>query len=246
MGQMGAALVTGATKRIGLAIAERLVAAGYGVVLHASPRSQAQGETEAARLGAHLVTGDLADPEACARIVAEAAQKCGGFTLLVNNAALFEPDSPEKTDLVLWERQFAVNLRAPVLLAQHFVEQAPAGDAAIVNVIDQRVLRPTPLFFSYTLAKSALWTATQTMAQAFAERGIRVNAVGPGPVLPNAMDGDAGFSKEIEGVPLHRAVAPEDVAEAVLYLARARNVTGQLIAVDSGQHLSWRTPDVIA
>ena len=139
-----------------------------------------------------------------------------------------------------------------ILLAQAFATQAvTAGedaarqDAAIINIIDQRVLRPTPQFFSYTLSKSALWTATRTMAQAYAERGVRVNAIGPGPVLPNAKDGDKGFSKEVEGVPLHRAVDPAEIAAAVLYLAEARAVTGQMIAVDAGQHLGWRTPDVV-
>lgn len=225
----GTALVTGGAKRIGLQIATRLAAAGWDLVLHASARSIARAEAEAARLAAAS---------------SRSAAAPGPLRLLVNNAAVFEVDTAEALDLDLWDRHFAINLRAPVVLAQAFAAQART-DAAIVNIIDQRVLRPTPQFFSYTLAKSALWTATRTMAQAFAERGIRVNAVGPGPVLPNATDGDEGFSIEVEGVPLHRAVEPDEIAEAVLYLAEARAVTGQLIAVDAGQHLGWRTPDVV-
>ena len=248
----GAALVTGAARRIGLRIATRLAEAGFDLALHASARSKAGAEAEAARLAAAhgvravALTAELADPLACEALVRQAHEMLGPLRLLVNNAAIFEADSVEALDLALWERVFAVNLRAPVMLARDFAAQVePGRDAAIVNLIDQRVLRPTPQFFSYTLAKSALWTATRTMAQAFAERGVRVNAVGPGPVLPNDTDGDAGFSIEVEGVPLHRAVDPDEIACAVLYLAEARAVTGQMIAVDAGQHLGWRTPDVV-
>ena len=245
----GAALVTGAARRIGLAIATRLAEAGYSVVLHTSASSRDKAEAEAARLAARghevrVLVADLADADACARLVREAREAMGALRLLVNNAAVLKVDRIEALDLAVWDCHFAVNLRAPVLLAQAFAAQAE-DEAAIVNIIDQRVLRPTPQFFSYTLAKSALWTATRTMAQALAERGVRVNAVGPGPTLPNGMDGEAGFSKEVEGVPLRRAVDPDEIAAAVLYLAEARGVTGQIIAVDAGQHLGWRTPDVV-
>jgi NAD(P)-dependent dehydrogenase (short-subunit alcohol dehydrogenase family) len=249
--QKRAALVTGAARRIGLQITARLVEAGWSVALHASSQSREKAEAEAARfrtLGAMVtvVVADLADPLACGRLVGEAVSAVGPLRLLVNNAAVFEADTAEAIDPALWDRQFAINLRAPVLLSVDFAAHVQAGtDAAIINLIDQRVLRPTPQYFSYTLAKSALWTATRTMAQTYAERGIRVNAIGPGPVLPNERDGDAGFSKEVEGVPLHRAVSPDEIAAAVLYLADARGVTGQMIAVDAGQHLGWRTPDVV-
>ena len=246
----GTALVTGAARRIGLRIATRLAAAGYDLALHTSLRSRAAAEAEASaleRLGGKvaILAGDLADVAVCRTLVSRAAV-LGPVRLLVNNAALFEADSADAIDLDVWDRHFAINLRAPAILSQAFAAQVPPGaDACIVNLIDQRVLRPTPQFFSYTLTKAALWTATRTMAQAFAERGIRVNAVGPGPVLPNATDGDAGFSKETRGVPLRRAVDPDEIAAAVLYLAEARGVTGQMIAVDAGQHLGWRTPDVV-
>ena len=250
-----AALVTGAARRIGFAIAQLLMRAGWDVALHASPRSASEAREAAARLTAEcarsdartcVVVGDLTEATACAALVDEAAAALGPLRLLVNNAAIFEADAADALDLALWDRQFAVNLRAPVLLAGRFAAQAVVGaDAAIVNLVDQRVLRTTPRHFSYTLTKSALWTATRTMAQAFADRGVRVNAVGPGPVLPNPHEGDAGFSHEVDGVPLHRAVHPDEIAAAVLYLAEARGVTGQLIAVDAGQHLGWRTPDVV-
>ncbi len=251
----GAALVTGAARRIGLAVAQHLARAGWDVALHASPRSAAEARAAAARItseGARtcVVVGDLAEATTCATLVDEAAAALGPLRLLVNNAAIFEADGVDALDLALWDRQFAVNLRAPVLLAARFARQADAltrtgADVGIVNLVDQRVLRTTPRHFSYTLTKSALWTATRTMAQAFADRGVRVNAVGPGPVLPNADEGDDGFAREVDGVPLHRAVHPDEIAAAVLYLAEARGVTGQLIAVDAGQHLGWRTPDVV-
>ncbi len=246
------ALVTGAARRIGLQIATRLAAAGWDLALHASARSIARAEAEAARLAAEhgikaiALKADLAEADESAGLVDAARARLGRLHLLVNNAAIFEPDAADALDLELFDRQIAINLRAPVILASAFAAQVVAGDeASIVNIIDQRVLRPTPQYFSYTLAKSALWTATRTMAQAFAERGVRVNAIGPGPVLPNATDGGDGFSIEVKGVPLHRAVEPDEIAAAVLYLADARAVTGQMIAVDAGQHLGWRTPDVV-
>ncbi|MHB8883733.1 MAG: SDR family oxidoreductase [Methylovirgula sp.] len=244
------ALVTGAARRIGFAIAERLGARGYAVVIHCSEASLDEAKAATAALAgqgvaASIVVGDLLDPAAPARIIGEAGRAFGPLALLVNNAALFAEDSAFAIDLALWEQHFAVNLRAPLLLAQHFVAQVPAGsEAAIVNIIDQRVLKPTPQFFSYTLTKAALWAATRSMAQAFAPLQIRVNGVGPGPVLPNAPQGEEGFAAEVAGLPLKHAVAPEEIAEAVLYLAEARSVTGQLIAVDSGQHLGWETPDI--
>jgi NAD(P)-dependent dehydrogenase (short-subunit alcohol dehydrogenase family) len=248
------ALVTGAVRRIGLAIVERLAQSGYAVALHCSPASKGEGEAAAARLMAQIagarifaVAGDLADPETPARIIADAAAALGPVSLLVNNASVFIADAAPSFEIDVWDRHFAVNLRAPVLLARAFAEQVAAGaEASIVNIIDQRVWRPTPQFFSYTLSKSALWTATQTLAQAFAPRRIRVNGVGPGPVLPNEEQGADLFAQEAANVPLGQRVDVGDIAEAVLYLASARNVTGQMIAVDAGQHLAWQTPDVLA
>ncbi len=247
---MAVALVTGAARRIGLKIAERLAAAGYDLALHCSETSYADAQEAAARCErsgskTFVVAADLLDPAAPARIVSVAANALGPLDLLVNNASIFEEDNAFSVDLDLWERHFAINLRAPVLLAQAFVRHA-AREAAIVNIVDQRVFRPTPQFFSYSLTKSALWWATRTMAQAFAPRGIRVNAVGPGPVLPNEPQGAKGFAEEVAGVPLRHAVGEDEIADAVLYFAEAKSVTGQMIAVDAGQHLAWETPDIVA
>jgi NAD(P)-dependent dehydrogenase (short-subunit alcohol dehydrogenase family) len=247
----GVALVTGAAKGIGRRIAGRLAGAGYSVVLHSSGRSKAQAEAAAAQIQAQgglacVLACDLREPGALAGLIAKAAAIFGPLTLLVNNAAIFESDEAATFDLELLEKHFEVNLRAPIVLSRDFAAQVPSGrEGAIINIIDQRVFRPTPQFFTYSLSKSALWAATRTMAQAFAPKGIRVNAAGPGPVSPNYSQGEAGFAQEVRGVPLARAVPADDVASAVLYLASARNVTGQMIAVDAGQHLAWKTPDVV-
>jgi NAD(P)-dependent dehydrogenase (short-subunit alcohol dehydrogenase family) len=250
MASAGVALVTGAAKGIGRTIAERLADAGHSVVIHSSKRSlsaAAAAATISLKGGkARALACDLGEPCSVARLIAEAAEIFGPLTLLVNNAATFASDEAGTFELGRFDEHLMVNLKAPLILAREFAAQVPNGiEAAIVNVIDQRVFRPTPQFFTYSVSKSALWAATQTMAQAFASRGIRVNAVGPGPVSPNRSQGEAGFAQETRGVPLSRPVSPDDIAEAVLYLATARNVTGQMIAVDAGQHLAWKTPDVV-
>ena len=146
----------------------------------------------------------------------------------------------------MFERQLRVNLIAPCLLADAFVSRLPEGVGGhIVNLVDQRVLKPTPDHISYALSKAGLWALTRMSAQALAP-GLRVNAVAPGPTLPNREDGAGGFDDEAAAVPLARAVAPAAIADAVLYLASAEHVTGAMITVDSGQHIGWRTPDVIA
>ncbi|MDE2018215.1 MAG: SDR family oxidoreductase, partial [Hyphomicrobiales bacterium] len=150
-----------------------------------------------------------------------------------------EPDAAGDDDPATWRRHFAVNLEAPVALSRAFAAQAPdGGGASIVNLLDQKVLRLDPTHFSYTLSKAALWTATQTMAQAFAPR-VRVNAIAPGPSLPNARQTEEDFARESARTPLRRPSDPGEVARAALYLARAAAVTGTLMPVDSGQHLDW-------
>jgi NAD(P)-dependent dehydrogenase (short-subunit alcohol dehydrogenase family) len=243
------AFVTGAGRRIGADIARRLAREGYAVALtaNASREGAQRLAAEIALAGgeARVYPADLAEPEAAAAAFALAAREFGPIDLLVNNAAAFEADSLAQLDLALWRRQFAVDLEAPVFLTGAFVQALPEGaEGAVVNIIDQRVLKLTPQYLSYTLAKSALWTATRTLAQALAPR-IRVNAVGPGPTYASAREGEAGLSHEARGTLLGRAVSGEEIAEAVVYLAGARSVTGQLIAVDSGQHLGWRTPDIV-
>ena len=241
----GAALITGGGRRIGAAIARTLAGAGFSVVLHANrSRGEAEalaGEIEAAGGLAHVVLADLADAEALAGLV-QAAAAFAPLTLLVNNASVFDEDEIGSLTRAQFDATMAVNLTAPLFLAQAFAAQATAGaDASIVNIVDQRVLRPTPKFFSYTLSKSALDLATTTLAQALAP--LRVNAVAPGPVLPSPRQTPAQFAAQAASVPLGRGPAPQDIADTVLYLAGARSVTGVTVAVDGGQHLAWRTPD---
>ena len=249
--QQKTALVTGASRRLGLAIARALVGRGFAVAIHASARSRAEAEAACAEIRAAggracALSADLADSGAVSGLVAQAEAALGPVTLLVNNASLFEADGAAAFDPALFERHMAVNLRAPLQLASDFAARLPGGcEGLIVNLIDQRVWRLNPHFFTYTLSKSALWTATQTMAQAFAPR-IRVNGVGPGPTLANHMQKDGAFSREAAAIPLQRAIDPQEIAAAVLFLVEARSVTGQMIAVDGGQHLAWRTPDVEA
>ncbi len=239
-----AALITGGGRRIGRAIALALAGAGYAVALHAN-RSRMDAEGLAAEIKgqggrAVVVLGDLADATAVRGLV-PAAAAFAPLTLLVNSAAEFEPDDIATLEPGRLARTLAVNLAAPLFLAQAFAAQAPAG-ASIVNLLDQRVLKPTPRFLSYTLSKSALHTATTTLAQALAPR-IRVNAVAPGPTLPSPRQSDAEFAAQAATLPLARGPHPEDIAAAVLYLAGADSVTGVTIPVDGGQHLAWRTPD---
>jgi NAD(P)-dependent dehydrogenase (short-subunit alcohol dehydrogenase family) len=240
------ALITGSARRIGATIALTLARAGYAVVLHANNSREDAERLAAAIVGAggraSVVLADLTDHEAVRGLIPSAAA-FGQLSFLVNNAGEFEPDDIETLSHARFQRAVAVNLAAPLFLSQAFAAQAPAGvDASIVNIVDQRVLKPNPRFFSYTLSKSALHTATVTLAQALAPK-LRVNAVAPGPTLPSPRQTEAQFATQSESLPLQRGPRPDDIAAAVLYLAQAKSVTGVTIPVDGGQHLSWRTAD---
>lgn len=243
------ALVTGGARRIGRAIVERLAEAGYAVAIHCNAsRDEAKALAAGLRAAggnASVVMADLADPIAVEGIVPAAEAALGPVTLLVNNASSFIADDVRALDVASWNRQFSINLRAPSVLAGAMANRLPEGrQGAIVNIVDQRVWKLTPQYYSYTLTKAALLTATTTMAQALAPR-IRVNAVGPGPTFANPYDGEALLTTEAQGTVLKRKVEASDIAEAVLYLAKAGAITGQMIAVDAGQHLAWRTPDIV-
>lgn len=245
---MKTALVTGAARRIGRVLALEAAKAGYAVAIHhrdaAEDASRLAAEIETGGGRAAVIAADLNDRNAPETLIAQAALALGPVSLLVNNASLFADDRLGELGED-WDRHFDVNLRAPVFLAQAFAKALPAGvDGLIVNILDQRVWRPNPQFFSYTLTKSALWTATQTMAQALAPR-IRVNGIGPGPTLASIHQTPADFAAESLNVPLQRSASPEEIAAALRYLIDAPSVTGQMIAVDGGQHLAWRTPDII-
>ena len=247
-----AALVTGGARRIGRAISLALHRAGYAVAIQTN-RSMAEAEAlrdEIAHAGgrAAVVRADLADHASVIRLVGAAADGIGRLSLLVNNAAMFEPDAIGALDVGRFDRQFAVNLRAPIFLSEAFAAQAQnlpqELGASIVNILDQRVFKLTPQFISYTLAKSALHAATRMLAQALAPK-VRVNAVAPGPTMPSARQDADDFARQVAAVPLGHGPTAEEIAEAVVYLASARSVTGTTLIVDGGQHLAWQTPDAI-
>lgn len=173
----------------------------------------------------------------------ETASQLGPVGVLVNNASLFARDEIEDLIPAVWDNHFAVNLRAPVFLSRSFARQLPHNaEGVIINLLDQRVWKLTPNYFSYTLSKAALWTATQTMAQALAPR-IRVVGIGPGPTLANERQTPDDFTRQIRTVPLKRGPELDEIASAVRFILAAQSLTGQMIALDGGQHLAWETPD---
>ncbi|WP_101065524.1 SDR family oxidoreductase [Roseovarius salinarum] len=256
---MTRALVTGAGLRLGRAMAVALGERGFDVAVHFA-RSAEAAETTARdirALGRRACTlqADLLDESQVSGLVPAATEALGGpLSVLVNNASIFEYDTLPTATRESWDRHFESNLRAPVVLTQAFAAQAPepvpdaAGEpvaqALVVNMIDQRVRKLTPEFMSYTLAKAAKWTFTQTAAQALAP-GVRVNAIGPGPTLQGHRQSESHFARQRQNTVLQRGAGPEDVTRALAFLLDSPAVTGQLICVDGGQHLGWQTPDVL-
>ncbi|WP_027144522.1 SDR family oxidoreductase [Mesorhizobium sp. WSM3626] len=242
------ALVTGGAKRIGKAIVEDLASHGFAVAIH-SNRSHDEADALAAGINrsggrAAVMAADLTDMDAVSDLVGQAEAALGPISLLVNNASLFVDDSVEDFDWHAWDRHFAIHVKTPALLARNFARSLPEGqEGLIVNVIDQRVWRPTPRYFSYALSKSALWTQTQMLAQALGP-GIRVNAIGPGPTLKNVRQDDSDFDAQVAGLILRRGPELPEFGATIRYLWETRSVTGQMIALDGGQHLAWQTPDV--
>lgn len=246
------ALVTGGSQRVGRSICQGLVAAGYKVAIHYNS-SAAPAEALAAELNeAHgdggtiavAVKADLADGAETRTLMQRAIDQIGPIGLLVNNASLFEEDSLDDIDDDTWDRHFAVHVKAPSLLASAFAAQKPE-DGLIINIIDERVWKLTPNFTSYTLSKSTLWTATQTMAQALAPN-IRVNAIGPGPTLPSYRQTQEDFDEQLQALLLKRSPDLSEFTNTILFYAGAKSVTGQMICLDGGQHLGWQTPDQLA
>ena len=242
------ALVTGAAKRLGRAIALDLARHGWSIALHynSSEKEARATAADAATTGVKvaLLKADLGRESETATLVERAAAELGPLTALINSASLFENDDWYSVSRESWDKHMETNLRAPFVLAQAFARQVDrAHHGAIVNLIDQRVLKPTPQFLSYSLSKAGLYWLTTTLAQALAPR-IRVNAVGPGPTIINPRQSAGDFARQREATVLGRGAEPQDVCDAVRYLLEASSVTGQMIAVDGGQHLIWQTPDV--
>ncbi|MEM7695792.1 MAG: SDR family oxidoreductase [Pseudomonadota bacterium] len=241
------ALVTGAAHRIGRAIATDLAANGFDVALHAN-RSTDEAELLASSLRpaarAAVVTGDLGDAHAVAALVPAAQEALGPLSLVVNNASLFESDGAAEPDSARFRRHMAVNAEAPLQLAAALYRLSSAADRMVINLIDQRVWKPTPTYVSYSASKAALWWLTQTLAQAYAP-DVRVNALAPGPVLQATTQTAADFEALVDAVPLKRSPAPADFGAAIRFLYGQASITGQMLALDGGQHLSWKTPDAL-
>jgi NAD(P)-dependent dehydrogenase (short-subunit alcohol dehydrogenase family) len=238
-----AALVTGGAKRIGRAIALMLGDAGWDLAVHFhASRQEADAvvaELKAKGRRAVALEADLMREDEVASLVGRARKVLGPLGCLVNNASLFERDEALTATRESWDRHIETNLRAPFVLMQGFARLLPAeSSGAIVNILDERVWNLTPHFTSYTLAKAGLWTLTRTMALALAPR-IRVNGIGPGPTLPSPRQSEEQFRRQLEAMPLGRGTSPEEIAQAVKFILSAPAMTGQMIALDGGQHLGW-------
>ncbi len=253
------ALVTGAGRRLGRAMAEYLGSRGFDVAVHYNGSREGADETiEAIRaMGRRAVAlqADLLDEGETAALLGRAAEALGGpITCLINNASIFEPDTIETATLESWNRHIGSNLRAPYVLIQALAAQMPEPEidangepvarGLVINMLDQRVRKLTPNFSTYTIAKMGLWALTKTAAQGLAPR-IRVNAIGPGPTLQGDRQSEAHFQAQRQATILERGADPEGIVAALGYFLDAKAVTGQLLCVDGGQHLAWKTPDVL-
>ncbi|MBL8629989.1 MAG: SDR family oxidoreductase [Rhodospirillaceae bacterium] len=237
------ALITGAARRIGRALAESLAADGWAIAIHHHKSSHGPDDVLNAikALGGKAISleADLSDHMAVEKLIPEAAKQLGPIGCLINNASIFERDDIETATLESWDHHIAVNLRAPFFLSQAFAKQLPeAHHGAIINMVDERVWHLTPHFASYTVSKAGLWTLTQTLAMALAPR-IRVNAIGPGPTLPSPRQTQAQFDAFQAKMPLGRGTTPAEICAAARFILAAPALTGQMIALDGGQHLGW-------
>jgi NAD(P)-dependent dehydrogenase (short-subunit alcohol dehydrogenase family) len=242
MSERGAALITGGARRIGRALVIAAADAGYDIAIHVravdDEAEAAAAEVRARGRKAAILACDLRKEATTVALIGEAEAELGPVTLLVNCASVFEEDAFADMNRASWDAHLETNLRAPLVLAQVFARRLPAGrEGLIVNILDQRVLKPSPEFFSYSLSKAALWDATKMLAQALSPR-IRVNGIGPGPTLPSIHQDQAAFDAEVHATLLQRQVSPGEIAAALRYLIDAPSVTGQMIAVDAGQHLA--------
>lgn len=254
----GRALITGGAQRLGRAMTLYLAARGFDVAIHYASSAEAAEATASAAAGhgvaARTLRADLLIEDESQAIVARAAEALGGpLTVLINNASIFEYDSLASATRTSWDRHMESNLRAPFVLTQAFAAQAPRADrsgpeprarALVVNMLDQRVLKPTPEFMTYSLAKMGLWALTRTAAQALAP-DVRVNAIGPGPTLQGGRQSQDHFARQRAATILERGADPDEICAALGYFLDAPAVTGQLLCVDGGQHLGWKTPDVL-
>lgn len=241
------ALVTGAAVRLGRAVALALASRGHPLAIHYRG-SQAEAEATAAAAlaagapAAAIIHADLAQEDQTAALIDQATAALGPVGVLVNNASIFERDEALTATRTSWDRHMEINLRAPFVLLQRFAQALPNDWPGVaINLLDQRVFALTPHFTSYSVSKAGLWALTQTMALALAPR-IRVMGVGPGPTLPSVHQTPAGFARQCAAMPLGRGATPEEIARACVFILETDSLTGQMIALDGGQHLAWCLP----
>ncbi len=241
-------LITGAAKRIGLAIVTDLSDSGWKVAIHANSNitsaEELASEINSNGGSAMAFQADLSKLNEPSKLINEVITKFGPLTVLVNCASVFLEDDIYQINETNFDLHYALHVRAPSFLASEFAKQLPSNKTGhIINIIDQRVLKLTPQFYSYTLSKAALHTATKTMAQALAPK-IRVNAIGPGPTIKNERQQPSDFQKQIDVLPLQRGPELSEFAQTIKFLVETPSITGQMIILDGGQHLIWKTPDV--
>jgi len=241
-------IITGGATRIGGAISRKLSGPGVEIVIQynesKSNAEKLKKELSKNKTKVYLVKGDLSKETDVKKIVKFAKSKLKYFDCLINNASLFENDKLENFTTDSWGRHLRTNLRAPALLSKEFAKNIKGKNNNIINIIDQRVFKLTPFFFSYTISKTGLYTLTKTSAMSLAPN-IRVNGIAPGPTLKNKRQSAKHFKKQYMATPLKRQVDVEQICNAVDFFIKNRSITGQVISVDSGQSLNWQTPDVI-
>ena len=241
-------IITGGATRMGAAIARKLSGPNKEILIHYN-KSKLKAEKLKKELSirgtkVYLVKGDLSKETDIKKIIKFAKSKLKFFDCLVNNASLFENDKLENFSLDSWSKHLRTNLRAPALLTKEFAKNVKGKNNNIINIIDQRVFKLTPYFFSYTLSKTGLYTLTKTSAMSLAPN-IRVNAIAPGPTIKNQRQSEKHFKKQYLATPLKRQVDVEQICNAVDFFIKNISITGQVLAIDSGQNLNWQTPDVM-
>ena len=241
-------IITGGATRIGAAIAEKLSNEKSEIVIHFN-RSLTKAQSLKKKLQkngskVYLIKADLSKEADIKKIIKFSKAKLKYFDCLVNNASLFENDKIENFNSDSWEKHISTNLKAPAFLSKEFAKNIRTNNNNIINIIDQRVFKLTPFFFSYTISKSGLYTLTKTSAMSLAPR-IRVNGIAPGPTIKNQRQSNNHFKKQYSATPLKKQVDVQEICNAVDFFIKNRSITGQVIAIDSGQSLNWQTPDIM-
>ncbi len=241
-------IITGSATRLGAIIAKSLSGYGVQITLHynKSEKEVKKLKKKLENIGCKifLIKADLSRTNQIKKIIPFAFKKMKGLDCLINNASVFEKDELLSFNERSFNSHININLKAPAILTQNFKEYLKSKKGVIINIIDQRIFKLTPFFFSYTLSKAGLQTLTKTSAMSLAPN-IRVNAVAPGPTIKNKRQSENHFKKQWGSLILKNKVNPENICETVKYFIKNDNITGQIISVDSGQSLAWKTPDII-